>query len=504
MSIPVVDLFAGPGGLGEGFSALRKRNRPVFKIAISAEMEKNAARTLRLRAFFRQFPDGDAPQSYYDYVASGGQGQPWTEATRKKWEEAGREAQQLTIGEPEHDTRLRARVKSVADSGDPWVLIGGPPCQAYSLVGRSRNAGTKGYRPEEDPRFFLYRHYRDIVGKYEPAVFVMENVRGLLSAEVDGQRIFPRILEEMHRPRKRGQRYRIIPLVGGRSATSRALDEKVYLIRSEHHGIPQARHRVILLGIAEDLPLPKALLTPKGEGDVSVECALRGLPAVRSGLTDDKSGEPWPRFAKALLQDTAALVKGQHAEVAQRLREIATDVSTVPDPGRGGNSVPMAGAPSLGDGELDAWIRDPRLTAHLNHETREHMRGDLMRYAFAAAFAAEHNRSPRGHKEFPHSLRPDHKNWESGKFLNRFKVQLWDKSSSTITSHIAKDGHYFIHPDASQIRSLTVREAARLQTFPDNYFFEGKRGHQFHQVGNAVPPLLARQIAEVVRSIITS
>ena len=151
---------------------------------------------------------------------------------------------------------------------------------------------------------------------------------------------------------------------------------------------------------------------------------------------------------------------------------------------------------------LQSWLPDPRLDVILNHEVREHMSADLMRYAYASAFARVQGYSPRGAKEFPIGLHPHHKNWKSGKFVDRFKVQIGDAPSSTVTSHLAKDGHYFIHPDPSQIRSLSVREAARLQTFPDNYFFEGKRGAQYRQVGNAVPPWMARQIADVVYSFL--
>ncbi len=132
------------------------------------------------------------------------------------------------------------------------------------------------------------------------------------------------------------------------------------------------------------------------------------------------------------------------------------------------------------------------------------MDSDLGRYGYAAVFASIYKRSPKGHKEFDlQGLRPDHKNWETGKFSDRFRVQLAHLPSTTVTSHISKDGHNFIHYDATQCRSLTVREAARLQTFPDNYFFQGHRTQQFHQVGNAVPPLLAYKIASNIFKILS-
>ena len=150
------------------------------------------------------------------------------------------------------------------------------------------------------------------------------------------------------------------------------------------------------------------------------------------------------------------------------------------------------------------WVADTRVKVWLNHVARPHMDSDLGRYLYASVYASVTGRSPRGHAEFAlPDLAPAHANWKSGKFVDRFKVQRFDQPSSTITSHISKDGHYFIHPDPSQCRSLSVREAARLQTFPDNYFFQGGRTQQFHQVGNAVPPLLAYGIASVVKRVTT-
>ena len=130
------------------------------------------------------------------------------------------------------------------------------------------------------------------------------------------------------------------------------------------------------------------------------------------------------------------------------------------------------------------------------------MAEDLHRYLYASCYAAAKNGTSPRSRDYPTNLAPKHKNWTTGNFTDRFKVQAENRVASTVTSHISKDGHYFIHYDPSQCRSLTVREAARIQTFPDNYFFEGNRTEQYVQVGNAVPPLLANHIAKVVFSLL--
>jgi DNA (cytosine-5)-methyltransferase 1 len=150
--------------------------------------------------------------------------------------------------------------------------------------------------------------------------------------------------------------------------------------------------------------------------------------------------------------------------------------------------------------ELKPWYLDSRLHGVCNHSTRGHIFEDIQRYLFASCFA-QTGSSP-GLRDYPPELLPKHKNAISGHFNDRFRVQAYGRPSTTITSHISKDGHYYIHPDPHQCRSLTVREAARLQTFPDNYFFCGNRTQQYVQVGNAVPPLLACKIAKIVRDFL--
>jgi DNA (cytosine-5)-methyltransferase 1 len=151
---------------------------------------------------------------------------------------------------------------------------------------------------------------------------------------------------------------------------------------------------------------------------------------------------------------------------------------------------------------LRDWITDTSLNYIANHETRGHLEADLLRYSFSATYAIITNGTSPKARDYPDALAPSHKNWNSGKHADRFRVQPANKYATTITSHISKDGHYFIHYDPQQCRSFTVREAARIQTFPDNYIFEGNRTNQYVQVGNAVPPYLALQIAEILHKVL--
>jgi len=370
-----------------------------------------------------------------------------------------------------------------------------------------------GYRPDKDHRQFLYVEYLQVIADNWPAVFVMENVKGLLSANVNGARLFEMILRDLqspadalrreHRvfePTRRAHQYRVLPLSA--EYTGDSLDVRNYVVASERHGVPQARHRVILVGVRDDLGDMPAPTLPK-VNQVAIARVIDDLPRLRSGLSRNDSTDRWLDTVTSAIHrrwlGTAGKKSGTKLE-----RLIVRTVMELRPPklDRGARFIEGNFTPQY----APRWYADRRLGGITHHQTRGHFDVDLHRYLFVSAFGHIHRRSP-SLAEFPKDLLPAHDNvryalTNGGYFSDRFRVQLSIRPASTITSHIAKDGHYYIHHDPSQCRSLTLREAARVQTFPDNYFFCGNRTAGYTQVGNAVPPLLAKSIASCVYGLL--
>lgn len=493
---PIIDLFAGPGGLGEGFSKLRIDGKSAFDIRLSIEKEENAHKTLTWRSFYRQFRKSgkNLPNSYYKAYQS----QDLQERERLientlhstfEGQLAMHEAKKVELGSDEWPPeKVDALIKNALGKDRDWVLIGGPPCQAYSNVGRSRVGGID----PADHRVYLYKEYLRIVQKHRPVAFVMENVQGLLSARVNGESVFDRILEDLSLDGK----YEIHSFVREPQKPSD------YLISADEFGVPQTRRRVILFGLMKGIGHNGEYLKPSKRANL--QDALQGLPKVRSGI-----GKVEKFGVRTNVQDSKALwescIQDSIRMLEPRLGSAIKDIGLQLDElaGIGSEYIPCKRVTSGFSVELKNWYgADRRLKGVANFQSRTHLDKDLARYLYAALVAEGEGRSPLLHEmiESVPELSPAHQSADRGVFKDRFKCQRWNAPASTVTSHISKDGHYFIHPDPAQCRSLVVREAARIQTFPDDYLFRGSRTAQFRQVGNAVPPLLAHKIASVVHN----
>lgn len=510
--IPVIDLFAGPGGLGEGFMSLKNENgKSIFDIKLSIEKDKNAHKTLTWRSFYRQFEkNGESiPVEFY---------QVYKEPNLKKREElievildkypegkiAQEEAKLVELGSKKWPKKVvdEMIVNQLGKRKD-WVLIGGPPCQAYSSVGRSRVGGIN----KDDNRVYLYQEYLRIIKKHKPAVFVMENVKGLLSAKVDEEKVF----DWMKKDLALNGKYKI------HSFVKQVKEDRDFLIKSEDFGIPQKRHRVILLGIRSDYKHQGKYLEKKDE--ITLESVIGKIPEVRSAInrefvmhhpSDKYENGNSKRVYKNLKDSDVNWLKYIDKYIDKIKNWGDLELNGLSDGPKQitagiGNEFIKTGKTISQKHTLHDWYVDDMLKGLANHESRAHLTQDLMRYLFASLYVEKNGTFPRMDDYARHSknLIPDHANAASGKFNDRFRVQVKDRPATTITSHISKDGHYFIHYDPKQCRSLTVREAARIQTFPDNYLFRGSRTQQFHQVGNAVPPYLAYQLAEIVKDILS-
>ena len=545
---PIIDIFAGPGGLGEGF------NQAGFDVVLSCEMDPIACQTLTLRKFFHLFSKNKVPNEYYQFISKNITLEELQQKFPKKWKIAEQKVLNIELGAPDTAGIVNKRIKQALLGADDFILVGGPPCQAYSIAGRSRRLGVGAKLIEEsslneaeinksklssalakefynDPRHKLYLEYLNILAIHKPAIFIMENVKGLTSAKTGSVdkpgSVFSNIVSGLKEPLKTvgktlkvnnlykydDVKYKLYSLTSNQFEKSlfdldgQISSPKDCVIRAEEFGVPQSRHRIIIVGIREDITKQVTPLEPSLRRS-TVADTISHMPKLRSGLSKQKdSTTEWrqaitEKVEKHLLGQTASNLK-----LKEHLRAINTINMEID---RGADVVQCDY--NVNGSALNNYLADKRMNFVIQHESRGHISSDLMRYFFCSAYGKAHGRSPKisdweGDLEY---LRPNHQNirvdkskLDTSSHNDRFRVQVWDKPSSTIVSHISKDGHYFIHPDPTQCRSLTVREAARLQTFPDNYFFFGNRTQQYHQVGNAVPSFLSKQIALQIKDFLS-
>ena len=416
MTYTFIDLFAGAGGLSEGF--IQAGFEPIAHV----EIEKSACNTLKTRAAFHHLKSIGKYDTYISYLKG--------EITREKLfsqvpDEILDSIINLPIGK-ENNEFIHKKIEKCLGKQKVDLIIGGPPCQAYSLVGRSRSK-TK---MEGDPRNYLFMQYAEYLEKYKPKMFVFENVLGLKSAKGG------HYLEEMEK-----------------LFNNKGYQIKLFTLEAKNFNVLQNRKRIVILGwqkkINIDIPNLEEIRT---EGEYSVDDLLKDLPILNAGEGKD-------RYLKYRTKTTEYLES--HA-----LR----------------NGVDI-------------------LTQHI---ARPHREQDKEIYKIAVQ-KWDKQKERLNYNDLPEQLKT-HQNRTS--FFDRFKVVAADLPySQTVVAHISKDGHYYIHPDITQNRSLSVREAARLQSFPDDYYFEGEkeganRTAAFKQIGNAVPPLMAKQIAEKIKLIL--
>ena len=404
----IVDVFSGAGGLSEGF-----RYKDYYNFICHIEMDKDACASLELRNIYYYLKKENNLSLYFEYI-------------------------QGKISKDDLYSILPSNLtndilnKEISKDTIPLIfefidqklgnnkldgIIGGPPCQAYSTIGRVNNKSKKS----SDKRIYLYKYYLDFLDKYKPKFFVFENVKGLLSfKDLSGELLLPKMICEFDKC--------------GYEVEYKILD-------ASNYGVVQKRERLILVGYRKDLLLDNSFfdcLTKYIEYAPTLKELFDDLPSIKAGETSQKYRND---------------VSSQFVEKYIRKKD---DILT-------------------------------------QHTARPHNKNDLKIYKLV--LRAKKKGKNFKYVDIPKELQT-HSNITS--FLDRYKALDFDSVSHTVVAHIAKDGHYYIHPDLKQNRSITVREAARIQGFPDDFYFEHSRTAAFKQIGNAVPPILSKKIAMAI------
>ncbi len=389
-----IDLFAGCGGLSEGFY------RMGFKALAHVEIDHAACETLRTRMKYYHYNNADEAVIEHDITADD----------------------------------IIDRIDNVIKGEKPDVIIGGPPCQAYSTAGRVRDKEGMAH----DSRNYLFESYQRILEKYKPKFFVFENVTGLLSAKVNNEYIFPKVINAL------GKDYKVID------------DPSILVHNTCNYGVPQIRKRVIIMGVRKDLNNKEAI-------DLYREVVKTHFDPEMS--ENDRLGlKPYVTVEQAL-GDLPPVEPGCDASTSEYEYSCNNDFL---------QRIGKEGIHPL-----------------MDHVCRKHNLKDRDRFREMIRHHWSFGQLRRAMPEFEHE--------NPRVFDNSYVVQWWDLPSKTILAHIHKDGFQFIHPDLKQARTFTVREAARIQSFPDDFVFEGSRGNKFKQIGNAVPPLFAEALAKSIK-----
>lgn len=402
----VIDLFAGAGGLSEGFV------QAGFVPIAHVEMDKDACNTLKTRSCYHYFHNNGQLDVYYAYLKG--------EITRDDlYKKVPKNVIDTVINVTISDDTINdtfIKIRQLADGRNVDLIIGGPPCQAYSLLGRHRKT------MEDDPRTLLYLQYGKFLKEFKPIGFVFENVPGLLSA-------------------KKGEHFQNL------QDYFDELGYKVHykMLDASDYGVLQVRHRIILVGWRKDNDLGYPVIEQKRASAV-INDILNDLPRLKAG--EVKKVAEYRASSNSYLQESG-IRSEEDTFVTQNISRAVN--------------------------ENDANI----YACSIKLWNKKHIR-------------IKYTDLPKEYKT--------QKNENS--FLDRFKVVDGQGYAHTVVAHLAKDGHYYIHPSLEDCRSISVREAARMQSFPDNFYFEGSRSSMFKQIGNAVPVVMAKKIAlEIIKML---